>query len=69
MSREFVNDPSRNIITLENVAISALFKWYRNDFTKEGSLLDYIGRYADEPILSGTKIQYLKYDWSLNEQQ
>ncbi len=69
VSREFINDPSRNEITTNHVAISALFKWYRIDFTKEGSLLDYIGRYTDEPILSGTKVRYLKYDWSLNEQQ
>ena len=68
VARDFINDPARNEITPDDVAVSALFKWYKNDFTKEGSLLDYINKYADQPILQGTRISYLKYDWSLNEQ-
>ena len=68
VSWEFLNDPNRNQITSDSVALSALFKWYRKDFTQEGSLLDYINQYTDQPISPKAKVSYLKYDWSLNEQ-
>jgi hypothetical protein len=67
-AREFINDPAKNQISREKIAVSALFKWYKNDFTKEGSLLDYIDKYTDLSIPENAKVQYLKYDWSLNDQ-
>ena len=67
-TRDFINDPSRNQLSQENVALSAIFKWYRNDFTENGSLIDYISQYAELSIAAKAKVNYLKYDWSLNEQ-
>ncbi len=66
-SRDFVNDDKRNKISANNAQVSEIFKWYKSDFTEEGSLLDYINLYSDITITSGTKLQYMKYDWSLNE--
>lgn len=68
VTRGFINDPAKNQISREKIAVSALFKWYKNDFTKKGSLLDYIDKYTDLSIPENTKVQYLEYDWSLNEQ-
>lgn len=37
------------------------------NFTKEGSVIDYLNKYADIKINKKAKISYLNYDWSLNE--
>lgn len=68
VSREFVNDPARNEIAPDNVSLSALFKWYKKDFTKEDSLLEYISQFTNQTISAKAKVNYLKYDWTLNEQ-
>lgn len=68
VTREFINDPNKNEIAPERIALSALFKWYKKDFTSQGSLLNYISQYSDESFLANAKVDYLKYDWSLNEQ-
>ena len=64
---DFVNDPGRNQISSNNVQLSEIFKWYKSDFTNNGSLIEYVNQYAKSPILTSTKIEYLNYDWSLNE--
>lgn len=67
-TRAFLNDPDKNKITSGWLVLSPLFKWYRKDFEKTGTLHDFIGQYVDTPISADAKISYLKYDWSLNEQ-
>ena len=66
-SRDFVNDKKRNRVGAESAEVSEIFKWYKSDFTKSGSLLDYINLYSDVRIQDGIKIKYIQYDWSLNE--
>lgn len=66
-SKDFINDTKRNRIGHERIEISQIFKWYKSDFTVNGSLTDYINRYSDVPVKMGVKVQYIKYDWSLNE--
>jgi malate synthase len=59
-------DRKKNIINLERTAISKIFDWFENDFTKEGSLKDFIQKYNNQ-LDSSNPIEYLKYDWGLNE--
>jgi len=66
-ARAFLADPRRNRITRDHAEISQIFLWFRGDFTREGSLRDYLNRYAPVEITSETAIEYLAYDWSLNE--
>ena len=66
-SKDFINDPKRNKIEGEQAEISEIFKWFKSDFTQNGSLKAYINQYANVPIGPNTKIKYIKYDWSLNE--
>ncbi|MFS4494350.1 DUF547 domain-containing protein [Maribacter sp. 2308TA10-17] len=66
---DFVNDSSRNIISTEKMLLSNIFKWYKKDFTENGSLTDYIKPYTEVNIDVDTDIDYLKYDWNLNEAQ
>ena len=67
VTRSFVNDPSKNRFERESIQLSELFKWYRKDFTKEGSLLEYINQFLKNPINMDADIDFLDYDWSLND--
>ena len=68
-AKEFLADPKKNEIKGENKAIlSKLFNWYGGDFTKKMSLEEYINQYSDINIFPNAKINYINYDWSLNEQ-
>ncbi len=67
VTRNFINDPKRNRVRPGDVSLSRIFKWYREDFTANGgSLLSYINSYLESPLPTGTKIDFLPYDWSLN---
>lgn len=77
----FMSDPTRNRHAEDHVELSAIFKWFNEDFQKGNrgirSLDDLILRYADalgipaadrEAIRSGgARVRYLDYDWSLND--
>jgi len=39
----------------------------RQDFTHNGSEIDYINTYRTEKIPSGAKVSYYSYDWTLNQ--
>lgn len=66
----FLADPARNrIAPPDTLVVSEIFKWYRKDFeAASGSVTSFIeshmrGRvdFAEE-----VRVQYMKYDWSLN---
>ncbi|GHB27493.1 DUF547 domain-containing protein [Mongoliitalea lutea] len=64
---DFINDPKRNKITKDSIQISQIFSWFKGDFTKNGSIIDYLNQYSKVKISPRAKISHLKYDWSLNE--
>ena len=64
---DFINDPQRNIIKEDQVEISKIFSWFKGDFTKDGSLKDFLNQYAKITIDEDVKISHLTYDWSLND--
>lgn len=66
LMKAFINDTTRNKLSKKKVQISEIFNWFKGDFTKEGSVVDYLNKYAETEIKSNAKISYLKYDWSLN---
>ena len=66
LMKAFVNDVTRNKMTKKKVQISEIFNWFKGDFTKNGSVIDYLNKYSNTEIKSNAKIIYLKYDWSLN---
>lgn len=67
VARTFINDTKRNKITADKVEISSIFSWFKGDFTKNGSLIDYLNQYSTIKIKPNAKVSYLDYDWSLNE--
>jgi len=64
----YINDPTKNLITNDRVMISKVFEWYAKDFDN-GDIKSYINRYAKEKISNTSKIEYMDYDWSLNERE
>lgn len=69
-AKEFLNNPSKNSIKNANKAtLSKLFNWYGGDFKKEGTLIEYINRYADTKLSKGADIDWMDYNWQLNEQK
>ncbi len=64
-ARDFLSDPRKNRFEPGAAHLSAIFKWYGDDFSKAGgSVASWLGRY--HPLPDGTRIDYLDYDWSLN---
>lgn len=67
--KDFLNDKSKNRITAGKAELSKYFSWYKGDFTKNGSLTDFINKYSQTKINGDAKIGSLDYNWSLNEQK
>lgn len=76
-ARKFLTDKSRNEFKLDKgiLNISSIFKWYKDDFVKTyGSVEAFIIPYIVEDNLdimkrlnSHYEINYMDYDWTLNE--
>jgi hypothetical protein len=64
-AKAFVNDAGKNIIGTETAKISKIFKWFSGDF--DLSTVEFINKYSDVKISDDTKIDYMDYDWNLNE--
>lgn len=63
----FVNS-DKNKISKDNPKVSSIFKWYKKAFTENGeTVIEFINQYSRTKIDKGTELQYLDYDWSLNE--
>lgn len=55
-------DPKNQLLSL-----SRIFKWYEGDFGGEESVLRLVNDYFDIPEhISGARVRYLPYDWSVN---
>ncbi len=64
MAKAFINNSDFNQISKTNIKVSKIFDWYKVDF---GNLISYLNKYAETQIDSNAKIEYLEYNWSLNE--
>ncbi len=79
----FLQDASRNRSTEQQLEVSSIFKWYKDDFAAgwrgAQSLEQFLALYADALGLSETQrqrlhsgnidIDFLDYDWNLNDIQ
>ena len=66
-TRVFLADSFRNRISVNTVEISKIFDWFKDDFTVNGTLIQFLNRYSHVSINSNASVTYLDYDWSLNE--
>jgi len=68
LTKDFINNPSSNIIKPKKLQLSKIFEWYVVDFkTKGTTLIDFINKYTDVEISPKAKIEYLPYNWDLND--
>lgn len=68
MTKIFINDLTANQIKEKKIAISKIFEWYALDFKVDGeTLIDFINKYSKVQINANAKIEYLPYNWNLNE--
>lgn len=70
--RTFLGDPTKNrfAAATNTLFLSSIFDWFRGDFeAAAGSLPAFVSRYLAEPRATApdVRIEFLDYDWSLNE--
>ena len=63
-TKNFVNNTNFNKISKKKVELSKIFEWYGEDF---GNLVNFLNKYTSTEINSNAKIEFVEYDWSLNE--
>ena len=66
LMKEFINDSTKNKISLNKIEVSKMFEWYQEDFSIKQSLVDYINKYSNTQINDDAQVSYLEYDWNLN---
>jgi len=69
-TKTFLANSKANSLSGNDLKISPLFDWFKDDFTKKsGSVEAFLNPYfADKKITKGSvKISYTDYGWSLNE--
>ena len=67
-AKRFINDKSRNKISSSSAQLSKIFEWFKGDFEKNGSIIDFLNKYSNTKITPKAKITYLNYNWNLNKQ-
>jgi hypothetical protein len=65
-ARDFINDPTRNAIGNDSAQLSSIFNWFTGDFTKNGSLKDFINQYSNTKLSPEASIDFMEYNWKLN---
>lgn len=68
-AKDFLSDKKKNEITSSKAELSPYFTWYKKDFTKNGTVIDFINKYSAVKLKANASIDYKDYDWSLNEQR
>lgn len=63
---DFLRDPIRNQIDAKETRLSSIFNWFQGDFERQTNLIGFIAPYVPE-INPENEIEYLEYDWGLNE--
>lgn len=70
-AKEFMRDNSKNKVDATKPKLSAIFSFYGKDMTKWSgkTLIEYINQYSPVKIKADAEIEYLDYNWNLNEQK
>ncbi len=63
----FMNDPLRNQISPDNPKLSKIFSWFSGDFKKNGTVIQFINQYSETKIKPGADLDFMDYDWALND--
>ena len=67
-TRFFINNPKKNILSENHIQLSSILEWYKSDFPKGLTMIEYVRQYTDVNIKENAKVEFLEYNWNLNEQ-
>ena len=65
--KKFINDPNRNDIETNKAKISQIFNWFGEDFTKKGTLIDFLNQFSKTKLDPDATIGFMEYNWDLNQ--
>ena len=65
-TKEFLIDSTKNIIKENKSELSKIFLWFGKDFGSKKMIKEFISEYSGVK-LNKFKIDYLPYNWDLNE--
>jgi hypothetical protein len=67
----FLQDKTKNYYDphKKTLYLSAIFQWFEKDFTKKGSLVQFVKPAIKQDIPQDVKIEFTEYNWNLNEQK
>jgi len=63
-TKSFINNPTFNTIKNNEVNISKIFDWYKDDF---GNIQEFLDKYGDKDVDKEAKVSYKEYNWDLNK--
>lgn len=66
-AKTFLKDNFRNKVSADAPQLSKIFDWFKMDFTKKGTLVEFLNKYSPVKINANAKLTFLVYDWGLNE--
>lgn len=69
VTRDFI-EGDKNEISAQTPQLSSIFDWYKKDFVvdEKVDVIAYINQYSTVKINANAPIEYLEYNWSLNQQ-
>jgi L-rhamnose mutarotase len=67
----FLKNPSKNSYDKDRniLMLSPIFNWFKDDFIKKGTLIEFIQDGFSDKIKADALIEYNEYSWKLNEQK
>lgn len=67
--RYFLSQKNKNRVDGNTLYLSPIFDWFKEDFTTQGSLQEYVAPFFQDDIKNkNLKVKFTSYDWSLNKQ-
>ncbi|GAB3547341.1 DUF547 domain-containing protein [Spirosoma fluminis] len=67
--RDFLNNPAKNKVGKDKSQLSKYFDWYKGDWNSNGQSVEkWVNKYSNTKISDKTEIEFLDYNWNLNEQ-
>ncbi|MBL6990511.1 MAG: DUF547 domain-containing protein [Bacteriovoracaceae bacterium] len=70
VTQNFLKNTGKNRFVKKDkkLQLSKIFKWYKQDFVKKhGSVMKFVRPYFGSDVSDSVEIEYLDYDWKLNE--
>lgn len=67
VTKGFLADTKRNVISENNIEISKIFQWFAKDFKGDGGLIDFLNQYSTVKISAKAKKTFKDYNWDLND--